>query len=392
MVDSNKIIYDYQNLFVEILSYMNMGVSKLTLFQDVNMNIDKTGFKYFYDPSFLQEYQDLVIARVTGVSGDFYDVFDGNQSYSAQLMGKMKYNADSSLDLPAVGDFVLINSFEDTAFIHELIPRKNYFARKNSGAEFSIQLIASNLNVCLIICGLDSDYSINRVERYLTICAAAGIEAHVVFTKMDLHDSDSLNKINQEFSERNPNVKFTFISNLSNDGFSPLKQILVKGYTYCFTGSSGAGKSSLINNIIQDNVQNISHISDSTSKGRHTTTKREMIFTKDGYILIDTPGMREIGITDFSNAENIVFDEIAELASKCRFKDCTHTSEPGCAVLDAVETGEISLDRLKNYRKLSREAEHFSISVSERKRRDKNFGKMVKEVKKFKSDVTGKDY
>jgi ribosome biogenesis GTPase len=245
-----------------------------------------------------------------------------------------------------------------------------------------VQIIAANIDVAFLVQAVDRDFNINRFERYLTICYASKVNPVIVLTKTDLISDEKISEITAAIQQRILNVPVIAISNETQDGYEALRRLIEKGKTYCMLGSSGVGKSTLVNNLSGRNIMRTDSISDSTSKGRHVTSHREMVVLENGGILIDNPGMREVGITDSSGGLEITFDSIVSLSKNCKFKDCTHTSEVGCAVLQVLEKGEIDESSYENYLKMEREKAHFEATVAEKRNRDKQFGKMMKNYKK----------
>ncbi len=229
---------------------------------------------------------------------------------------------------------------------------------------------------------MDRDFNLNRLERYLAISYAGNIEAIIILSKIDLVGPDGLADIVEKIEERIPNVHIISISNISRDGLELLVQLMRKGKTYCFLGSSGVGKSTLINNLAGVDLMNTKSISESTKKGRHVTSHREMVVLDNGGILIDNPGMREIGLADNGGGLEKAFGQITKLSRECKYSDCRHINENGCAVIEAVESGEIDRATYENYMKLEREKIHFQSSIAEKRKKDKEFGKMVKHYKK----------
>jgi ribosome biogenesis GTPase len=203
-----------------------------------------------------------------------------------------------------------------------------------------------------------------------------------VLTKTDLIDQQQLVEIVNSIKLRIAEVPVIAISNETQQGYDTLRQVIEKGKTYCMLGSSGVGKSTLLNNLSRRAIMKTDAISESNNKGRHVTSHRELIVLEDGGILIDNPGMREVGIADTASGLEITFDKIISLAKNCKFKDCTHTSETGCAVLDAVEKGEMDSSSYENYLKMQREKAYFESTLAERRRQDKQFGKIMKNFKK----------
>jgi ribosome biogenesis GTPase len=213
------------------------------------------------------------------------------------------------------------------------------------------------------------------LERYFVQAHSGNIQPIVVLNKADLQGRDEIENIKADIRQRLKDSEIFVTSTLNGYGLETLKKFLIAGKTYCLLGSSGVGKSSIINFLVGDKVLQVNEISDATNKGKHTTTHRELILLDNGAILIDTPGMREVGMTDSAAGIELTFDQISELGKTCKFGDCTHTDEPGCKVLEAVDEGLIAIEELENYKKLERQSEHFSTTIAEKRRKEKSFGK-----------------
>jgi ribosome biogenesis GTPase len=333
---------------------------------------------------------DFEIGRVVSEHKERYIVKTEKGESEAEITGNLRFSARSREDFPAVGDWVaLINYDPDFSIIHKILPRFSVITRQAVGQTGEVQIIAANIDVAFLVQAVDRDFNINRFERYLTICYSSKVNPVIVLTKTDLITGEKLAEIRNSIHLRIKNVPVVAISNETQDGYDALKKIIEKGKTYCMLGSSGVGKSTLVNNLSGRTIMRTDSISDSTNKGRHVTSHREMIVLENGGILIDNPGMREVGIADSSNGLEITFDMIFSLSKNCRFKDCTHTSEVGCSVLEAVENGEIDKSSYENYLKMEREKAHFEATVAEKRSRDKQFGKMMKNYKK---DMNNKKY
>lgn len=323
------------------------------------------------------------IGRVISEHKERYIVKNDKGEFDAEITGNMRFSAISREDFPAVGDWVaLINYDPNFSIIHKILPRFSTVSRQAVGQTGEIQIIATNIDYAFLVQAVDRDFNINRFERYLTICYTSKVNPVIVLTKTDLINDEKLVEITEMIQERIKNVPVIAISNETKDGYEALKKIIEKGKTYCMLGSSGVGKSTLVNNLSGKNRMRTDAISGSTNKGRHVTSHRELIVLENGGILIDNPGMREVGIADSASGLEITFDRIIGLSKNCKFKDCTHTNEIGCAVLEAVENGEIDKDSYVNYLKLEREKAHFEATVAEKRNRDKQFGKMMKNYKK----------
>ena len=245
------------------------------------------------------------------------------------------------------------------------------------------QIIATNIDFGLIVQSVDRDFNINRLERYLTICNTSHIEPLIVLSKVDLVEESQLEEFMDQIRERIHNVPVFAISNQSLTGMDALKSELIPGCTYCLLGSSGVGKSTLINTLAGDYLMETGEINQQIERGKHVTSHRELIVLDRG-ILIDNPGMREVGMTQVSEGLEKTFDDIANLARECKFHDCTHTSERDCAVLHALEHGELDPEKYANFMKMEKERMYFESDALERKKKDKDLGKLIKSVVKEK--------
>lgn len=333
------------------------------------------------DENKLNDYQ---LARITAVDKESYIINGNNGECRAELTGRLLHAASSPLDYPTVGDWVYVQYFDNNilAVIHGLIPRKSLLKRKASGKAIDIQLIAANIDVALIIQSLDSNYNLQRLERYLVVATESKIKPIILLSKSDLVPADDINAKLSEIKIRLPDIKVTSFSNLQNSSISAVNELLAKGETFCLLGSSGVGKTTLLNNLLGENAFKTSSVREKDNKGRHTTSRRQLTIIGNGAILIDTPGMRELGAFDVESGIESTFAEIVELSRKCRFSDCSHIKENGCAVLAALENGKIEVKQYENFLKMVRESKYYSMSYLEKRKKDKAFGKMVKSVKK----------
>lgn len=323
------------------------------------------------------------IGRVISEHKERYIVSTEKGEFESEITGNLRFTAKSREDFPAVGDWVALTIYDsDFSVIHKILPRSSVISRQAVGQSGEIQIIAANIDYALLVQSADRDFNINRLERYLTICNSSKISPIIVLTKIDLAGEQRTIEITGSIKARIRNVPVIAISNESKEGYDKIKAVIEKGKTYCMLGSSGVGKSTLLNNLSGRSVMRTGTISQSTSKGRHVTSHRELITLENGGFLIDNPGMREVGITDTTGGLEITFDSIIKLSQNCKFKDCSHTNETGCAVLEAVEKGEIDRNSYENYLKMEREKTHFESSVFERRKKDKVFGKMMKDYKK----------
>jgi len=321
--------------------------------------------------------------RVIAEHKERYIVKTVNGEFEAGITGNMRFTAKSRLDFPAVGDWVALTIYEsDFVLIHHILPRFSIIQRRAVGQFGEIQVIAANIDYAFVVQAIDRDFNINRLERYLTICNSSNVKPIIILSKIDLTDELRVNEILNSIKGRIQHVPVIPVSNETLNGYDVLKGLIEKGKTYCMLGSSGVGKSTLLNNLLGKTIMRTDTISQSTDRGRHITSHRELFVLEDGGMLIDNPGMREVGIADSSGGLEITFDKIVELSQNCKFKDCSHSNETGCAVMEAVKKGEIDQASYENYLKMEREKAHFESSVEERRKKDKKFGKFVKNYKK----------
>ena len=350
------------------------------------MNLEQLGLSERLREQFADEIQDEAhLARVVQEHKELYTVQNASGTFRAEITGNLRYSAASRADFPAVGDWVAINIFDgDLAIIYRVLPRYSKLERQAVGAMGEKQLIATNIDTAFIVQALDRDFNLNRLERYFVIAHNGNIRPVIILNKSDLMDEPSIDSIKMELAKRLKNPMIYITSTLTGLGLDALKSGIEKGKTYCLLGSSGVGKSSIINYLMDSNLLEVREISGLTKKGKHTTTHRELLVLENGGILIDTPGMREVGVTESVAGIEMTFSQIATLTSECKFSNCTHTDEPGCRVLEAIENGDLSIEEFENYKKLERQSAHFSSTVAEKRKKEKSFGKMAKEVMKYK--------
>jgi ribosome biogenesis GTPase len=356
-------------------------------------NVEDLGFdSWFSEKLDATKDGDFQPARIVAVNKDSYLIRINKNDIFAELAGKLLFQAQSSLDYPTVGDWVYIQSFNDDTFavIDEMFPRKTVLQRKTSGKKIEYQLIAANIDTALIIQSLDFNFNIRRLERYLTMIHEGRIEPIVLLSKSDLLSPSAVQEKMNEIHELMPKVEIIAFSNLNKSDVDKLEKFIKPGKTYCLLGSSGVGKTTLLNNLIGEDILKTKTISDKTNKGRHATTSRQLHVIKNGAMIIDTPGMRELGNIAVESGLDQTFDEISELTSQCRFTNCTHTTEDGCAVLSALEEGTISRERFENFIKMSKESAYHNMSYLEKRQKDKQFGKMVKTIMKDKKNKWNK--
>ncbi|MCE1199075.1 MAG: ribosome small subunit-dependent GTPase A [Marinilabiliales bacterium] len=340
---------------------------------------ERMGYRATFEASRLESgFLSFGLGRVLVEHRDRYLVACEEGETEAEVTGNLRFTAGDRLDFPVVGDWVALTSFgQGSAVIHGVLRRDSLLSRKHSGTGQVIQAIAANVDEAFLVQSVDRDFNLNRLERYLTICHSGRVTPRILLTKCDLITSDRLQAMILEISERHPAIGVDAISSLTGDGLEPLYTKLEKGTTYCLLGSSGVGKSTLINQLVGQSLMQTKEISSHTGKGQHTTSHRELVRLPNGALLIDNPGMREIGMTETSMALDTTFDQIKKWANDCKYGDCSHTGEKGCAVAKAVERGDLSEAAYLNYRKLSREATRFEASHAERRKKERDFGRMV---------------
>jgi ribosome biogenesis GTPase len=353
------------------------------------MNLADLGWNSLFEKHFEQyRSQGLRPARISKEHKNIYLAIDEDGELSAEVSGKYRYQTDSKGQFPSVGDWVAISRHDNNkAIIHALLPRKGAFVRKEAGARTNDQVIASNIDTVFVVCGLDGDFNPRRIERYLTLIYDSGAMPVILLNKRDLCD-DFETKVG-EVESLAIGLSVYAISAIEGFGLDNLKSHLVKGNTTAFIGSSGAGKSSIINRLLGDERLRVNSVREDDSRGKHTTTHRELIVLQDGGIVIDTPGMREIQVWGEQQGLKQVFDDIEGLAAECRFRDCNHQKEPGCAVREAIDSGLLDTGRFQSYLKLKKEHEYLAArqvmkASSIERLRWKQISQSIKGLKKSK--------
>ena len=327
--------------------------------------------------------EGLDIARIAAVDRDAFRIRNRITELPAELAGKFYFHIESSSDLPCVGDWVTVqyHNNDTIAIIHELLPRKTFLRRKSAGSKVDIQMIAANIDVAFIVQSCHFDFNMRRMDRYLVMAADGGVEPIIVLTKTDLISPEELEEKLAAIQSNAITAPVLTLSNVTGSGFDEFQQALVPGKTYCLLGSSGVGKTTLVNRLIGEDTFDTKTVS-GTGEGIHTTTRRQLIVLSQGSMLIDTPGMRELGLLGASDGVSQGFEDIARLSRDCRYPNCTHTQEPGCAVRAAVQDGALTEDRYASFRKLKNESDYHELSYLDKRKKDKAFGRFIKSVKK----------
>lgn len=336
----------------------------------------------------LDSSSELDVARISAVDRDRYLIRYDHLELHAELTGRLRFTIESAEELPCVGDFVRVQFYDDNtqALIHDVLTRKSLLRRKTPGKRVEYQSIAANIDVAFVVQSCDADFNLRRLERYLVMIADAGVEPALLLSKTDLISASALDVRIQSVRESGFEGRIVPLSSVTEAGVQEFQELLEPGKAYCLLGSSGVGKTTLTNLLIGEETFDTAPIREKDNRGRHTTTRRHMILLDKGAFLIDNPGMRELGFVEVDEGFDEVFSEITALITHCKFRDCTHTQETGCAVLEAVESGDVRQERYDGFMKLTREAAYNERSYVERRRRDKELGKFYKSVLKGKKD------
>ena len=353
----------------------------------ITNGIEALGFgKWFQDNLNPEDLEGFNIARVIAVHKESYILNNGEKDISAELIGKLLFSAASPIDLPTVGDWVLAVFYDEGTFsiIHHVLPRKSILKRKTPGKRVDFQLIAANIDVAFIVQSLDTDFNLRRLERYLVMVKDSNIDAIVLLSKSDLLRIEEINNRVAEIHNRMPSMHVLPFSNENETGLKDVRDLLAPQKTYCLLGSSGVGKTTLLNNFIGEAVFATRTVRKKDNKGRHATTHRHLIKLEDGAMLIDNPGIRELGGFSVETGMDRTFAEIAELSEQCKFSDCMHVNEKGCAVQKAVKSGQVTEKRYQNYIKMKKESDYNEMSYLDKRQKDKEFGKLIKSVMKHK--------
>lgn len=355
------------------------------------MDLKLYGWNSFFDEQLSALNQDgLAPGRVAVENKNNYILYSEYGELTGEISGKLYFNCENKADFPAVGDWVLFRPFADEkrAIIEHVMPRKTRFSRKAAGSKTEEQILASNIDIVFIMTSMNKDLNTRRLERYLVLARENKISPVIVLSKSDLcqNPEETLGEISS-FSD---NIPIHVISCVTGYGVDEIQNYFEGNKTIGLLGSSGVGKSTLINFLAGEEIMKVNYITDYKDKGVHTTTRRELVLLPEGGMIVDTPGLRELQLWEGSEGLTDVFSDIEAIAEECKYKDCTHTTEPGCAVIKAFEEGSLDEDRMRSYRKMQREINYFkrrqneNLILAERKKW-KKIHKDIKLIYKLKN-------
>jgi len=325
------------------------------------------------------------LARVVAIDRGRIVVHDGSGESSAELLGKFFYAAESVARFPCVGDWVCLEHHdsdsshaESFASIHAILPRKSLLQRKTVGYNEEFQMLASNIDVAVIVMSCHYDFHIAKLERFLVMIHEARITPVLLFTKTDLISPEALQGMIASIRDAGMGMKIMAISSVTGEGLDEVRRFMEPKKTYCLLGSSGVGKSTLMNRLIGEERFETQAVSDS-GQGKHTTVRRHLLLLKQGAMIVDMPGMRELAVAEVKEGIESSFEDIIELTLSCKFSNCTHNNEPECAIQAALSSGELNREHYKNYLKIQKEARHHKKQSAyvEKRRKAKNASRIA---------------
>lgn len=331
-----------------------------------------------------KEYPGLTVGRILSQEKGLFRAISEHEEQFAEMSGKLRYETQIVSAFPSVGDFVMMDCKESNShvIIHHVLPRKSVFIHKAAGTSHKEQVVAANVDNVFICMSLNNDFNPRRLERFLSVCWDSGAVPVVILTKVDLCEDTAEKLLAVQTVAMGADILIT--SAIEQDGYKQILRYIKEGQTIALIGSSGVGKSTLINCLFGENRIETKGLRND-DKGRHTTTRRELFLLPDGGLVIDTPGMRELGMWDAAGGLDKTFSDVEELFAKCRFADCSHTSEPGCAIRSAIESGELATERFQSYQKLKAEnayAEDTESYLAAKEQKNKEIAKFAKDLKR----------
>lgn len=342
----------------------------------MNNLIENYGYTEFYKKQIEKlnlNNVEFIPGRIIEVQREQYTIVTEFGEKYAKLKGSIFYKEDKNAVYPTVGDFVLVKrNIQGEDIIYKVLERKSKFSRMDTFNEIE-QLVAANFDYVFIITSLNHDFNIKKMERYLTSAWQSGAQPVIILTKLDL--CPDCGSYLEQLERVALGVQIFAVSSITGEGLESLKEYLKPSKTIVFLGSSGVGKSSLVNAIAEEEIMKVNTIRENDSKGRHTTTHRQLNMLRSAAMIIDTPGMRELGMWEAADGRTKAFSEIEELSKNCRFSNCTHEAEPGCAIKAALSSGELSLARWENYKKLEKEIKFAELKEEMSTRHKAKFNK-----------------
>jgi ribosome biogenesis GTPase / thiamine phosphate phosphatase len=356
-------------------------------------DLSALGFGTFFERQIqAEDGREPIPARIAAEHRGAYEVWSGAGAGPAQIAGRLRLELEQA-GLPGVGDWVVLKDApgpDRTGVIDRVLERRTVFTRGAAGREVRAQVIAANVDLVFAVCGLDADFNIRRIERYVARIWASGAAPAVILNKADI--CDEVGARVDEVEDHCPGVPVHVTSALRFDGVAAVRECVRPGMTVALVGSSGAGKSTLLNALLGEDRMPTGEVRARDGRGCHVTTHRQLVLLPGGGLLLDTPGMRELELVD-EDGLDAVFEDVAALARRCRFRDCRHDDEPGCAVREAVEAGSLGADRLEHYRKLQREAHAYELRHDERLRRqgERVWGQLYDEAARLRRWKGGKE-